>query len=314
MLAADGRHHTFAQFGSGSFTPGVRTHLSRFVLVDPLALAAEAAHLASAGVSDALGRLTVDRDALLVTPYHQAANRAREVARGRDRHGSCGMGIGETARYSLAWPGDAPRVADCAAPRTLARSLGLLRDRLCDELGPLGGPSVGEPVRRLPRLRGPGAAGRPRLPATAASRRAGRVRGGAGRAARRVARLPSVHHLVDYDLRQRRGAAGRGGRDRGPARRRPLLPDPARPRPVRDRGPHPGAPRAAQRDRDLAGRVPGRPSRRGGAALRRRRGRGRRRRCGHPPGRGRAAPARLCRAYRADGRLVSRIEPGPEPT
>jgi len=142
VLAADGRHHTFAQFGSGSFTPGVRTHLSRFVLVDPLALAAEAAHLASAGVPDALDRLTVDRDALLVTPYHQAANRAREVARGRGRHGSCGMGIGETARYSLAWPGDAPRVADCAAPRTLARSLGLLRDRLCDELGPVGGPSV----------------------------------------------------------------------------------------------------------------------------------------------------------------------------
>ncbi len=142
VLTADGRHHTFAQFGSGSFTSGVRTHLSRFVLVDPLALAAEADGLASAGVPDALDRLTVDRDALLVTPYHQAANRAREAARGRDRHGSCGMGIGETARYALAWPGDGPRVADCAAPRALARSLGRLRDRLCDELGPLGGPSV----------------------------------------------------------------------------------------------------------------------------------------------------------------------------
>ena len=130
VLTADGRHHTFAQFGSGSFTPGVRTHLSRFVLVDPLALAAEAAHLASAGVPDALDRLTVERDALLVTPYHQAANQTREAARGRDRHGSCGMGIGETVRYALAWPGDAPRVADCAAPRKLARTLGCLRDRL----------------------------------------------------------------------------------------------------------------------------------------------------------------------------------------
>ncbi len=140
VLTADGRHHTFAQFGSGCFTPGVRTHLSRFVLVDPLALAAEAGGLAAAGVPDALARLTVDRDALLVTPYHRAANQARETARGRDRHGSCGMGIGETARYALAWPGDAPRVADCAAPRTLARSLARLRDQLSDELGPLGGP------------------------------------------------------------------------------------------------------------------------------------------------------------------------------
>ena len=142
VVAADGRHHTFAQFGSGSFTPGVRTHLSRFVLVDPLALAAEATHLASVGVPDALDRLTVDRDALLATPYHRAANRARELARGRDRHGSCGMGIGETVRYALDHPADAPRVADCAAPRTLARLLRRLRDRLTEELGPLEGPDV----------------------------------------------------------------------------------------------------------------------------------------------------------------------------
>src|ERR1700683_294605 len=135
VVTADGRHHTFAQFGSGSSTPGVRTHLSRFMLVDPLALAAESAHLASVGVGDALGRLSIDRDALLTTPYHRAANRAREKARGQDRHGSCGMGIGETARYALENPGDAPRAADCSAPRTLARQLARLRDRLAAHLG-----------------------------------------------------------------------------------------------------------------------------------------------------------------------------------
>jgi adenylosuccinate synthase len=95
VVTGDGRHHTFAQFGSGSFTPGVRTHLSRFVLVDPLALAAEAAHLASVGVLDALEH-----------------------------------------------PGDALRVADCAAPRTLAGKLARLRDRLTEELGPLEGPDI----------------------------------------------------------------------------------------------------------------------------------------------------------------------------
>ena len=140
----------------------VRTHLSRFVLVDPLAMAAEAAHLASVGVPDALDRLTVDRDALLATPYHRAANRARELARGRDRRGSCGMGIGETVRYALEHPADAPRVADCAAPRTLAGSLGRLRDRLDRRFGPLGGPRGSRPVRRLPRLRRAGPAGRRR--------------------------------------------------------------------------------------------------------------------------------------------------------
>lgn len=144
VVTADGRHHTFAQFGSGTFTPGVRTHLSRFVLVDPLALAAEAAHLASVGVHDALARLTVDRDALLVTPYHKAANRARETARGTNRHGSCGMGIGETASYALAYPADAPRVSDCAAPRVLHRKLMVLRDCLTAELGRLDVPAAAD--------------------------------------------------------------------------------------------------------------------------------------------------------------------------
>ncbi|TDB72357.1 adenylosuccinate synthetase, partial [Actinomadura sp. KC216] len=104
VVLDDGRHHTFAQFGSGTFTPGVRTHLSRFMLVDPLALAAEADHLRALGVADALDRLTADRDALLTTPYHRAANRARETARGAARHGSCGMGIGETVAYAQAHP------------------------------------------------------------------------------------------------------------------------------------------------------------------------------------------------------------------
>jgi adenylosuccinate synthase len=144
VLTPDGRHHTFAQFGSGTFWPGVRTHLSRFMLVDPLALAAEATHLALLGVPDALGRLTVDREALLTTPYHRAANRARELARGRDRHGSCGMGIGETASYALACPADAPRAGDCAAPRVLAGKLARLGDRLSDELGPLDVPPTSD--------------------------------------------------------------------------------------------------------------------------------------------------------------------------
>jgi adenylosuccinate synthase len=140
VVTADGRHHTFAQFGSGTFTPGVVTHLSRFMMVDPLALAAEADHLAAVGVGDALDRLTVDRDALLTTPYHRAANRARSTA---VRHGSCGMGIGETAAYALACD-DAPRVGDCRSPVVLRRRLTLLRDHLFEELGPLDVPDVSD--------------------------------------------------------------------------------------------------------------------------------------------------------------------------
>jgi adenylosuccinate synthase len=144
VVAGDGRHHTFAQFGSGTFTPGVRTHLSRFMLVDPLALAAEAGHLASAGVPDALDRLTVEESALLTTPYHAAANQARELGRGTARHGSCGMGIGETARYALQYPGDAPQAHDCLAPRRLAAKLDGLRRRLEAEVGTLPAPPAAD--------------------------------------------------------------------------------------------------------------------------------------------------------------------------
>lgn len=142
VVLPDGRHHTFAQFGAGTFRPGVRTHLSRYVVVDPLALVAEADHLASLGVPDAFDRLTVDGEALLATPYHRAANRARELARGADRHGSCGLGVGEAVAYGLAHPDAAPRVADCLRPSVLRRRLIELADRLTAELGPLDAPPV----------------------------------------------------------------------------------------------------------------------------------------------------------------------------
>ncbi|WP_436774972.1 adenylosuccinate synthetase [Yinghuangia sp. YIM S09857] len=135
VVTDDGRHHTFAQFGSGSFTPGVETFLSRFMLLDPLALAAEADHLAAVGVPRPLERLTVDREALLITPFHAAANRARETARGAARHGSCGMGVGETAAFALAHPELAPRAGDTRDPGRLRRRLTAVRDALAADLG-----------------------------------------------------------------------------------------------------------------------------------------------------------------------------------
>lgn len=129
VVLPDGRHHTFAQFGSGTLR-GVPTHLSRFMVTDPLSLAREAAHLSELGVPDPFRLLTVDRDALLATPYHVAAGQARELARGDDRHGSCGMGVGETMAYALEHPELAPTVGDCEEPARLTRKLYALREAL----------------------------------------------------------------------------------------------------------------------------------------------------------------------------------------
>lgn len=141
VVTPDGRHHTFAQFGSGTLG-GARTHLSRFVLVDPLALAREADHLRELGIPDPYGGLTVDRDALLVTPYHRAANQERERRRGDRRHGSCGMGVGEAVAYSLDHPDLAPRAGDAASPIVLRRKLLALRDAVAAEFGELPVPPV----------------------------------------------------------------------------------------------------------------------------------------------------------------------------
>lgn len=122
-----GGAHVFSQFSSGFFN-GAMTHLSKFSLVDPLALVSEAEALDRVGVGQAFRRLTIDRHALLVTPFHSAANKAREKARGDKRHGSCGMGIGETTAFFLQHPEDAPRVGDAQDLKVLRRKLWGLHD------------------------------------------------------------------------------------------------------------------------------------------------------------------------------------------
>lgn len=132
-----GLRHTFRLFGSGTLS-GVPTVLSRNVLVDPVLLAAESEVLSDLGVERPLDMLAVDPDALVVTPVHVAVNRTREDLRGAGRHGSTGLGIGETVWYDMATrrgarqgetvenlpaPSDAGpaalRVRDCLDPKAL---------------------------------------------------------------------------------------------------------------------------------------------------------------------------------------------------
>lgn len=154
VVLADGRHHTFAHFGAGTFVPGTRTHLSRQVVIHPTALLVEAHHLATKSVTDALDRVTASEAALVTTPFQQAANRLRELARGDGRHGSCGVGVGETMADALAWGDDAPRARDLVAhPTSLARKLREVQRRKREELGEvlrsLAGEPAAEPERRV---------------------------------------------------------------------------------------------------------------------------------------------------------------------
>lgn len=132
VVLPDGRHHTFAQLGSASFVDGVRTFLSRHMVVHPTALHYEAGHLASLGVRSPLERVTISEGARVLTPFHQAACRVREIARGAARHGSCGVGVGEVMRDSLEFPDETVRMGHLRDRATLRRLLLRAQERLFD--------------------------------------------------------------------------------------------------------------------------------------------------------------------------------------
>ena len=128
VVTSSGLHHTFAQFGSASLIPGVRTFLSRYVVVHPTALLVEAHVLKQKGAADVLERLRISELALLITPYHQAANRIRELLRGNQRHGSCGVGVGETVADVVLY-GEVPIIAgDMRNKVVLKQKLAAIRD------------------------------------------------------------------------------------------------------------------------------------------------------------------------------------------
>lgn len=140
VVTPDGRAHVFAQFGAGTFA-GASTHLAAGFVLDPPALLHEARALAQLGRPDALGRLTIDPDALVIPPHARAANRLRERARGLAAHGSCGIGFGETVRLSLETAlgpsALAIRAGDFYRPAGLPRRLRQIREFLREELGEL---------------------------------------------------------------------------------------------------------------------------------------------------------------------------------
>jgi adenylosuccinate synthase len=128
VITPDGRHHTFAQFGSGTFIPGTRTHVSRFMMVHPLAMLAEERHLRAMGISDAFQRVSIDCEALITTPFQQSANRLKEIGRGTGHHGSCGMGVGETMSDWLTYGSQVIFAGDLTSPAIVVKKLRFLRD------------------------------------------------------------------------------------------------------------------------------------------------------------------------------------------
>lgn len=88
----DGRRHVFSHFASGCFA-GSATYLSRFFVCNPLLFLREKPKLNALGLAPVV---YADPDCLVTTPYDMMINQIVEEARKGKRHGSCGLGFGET--------------------------------------------------------------------------------------------------------------------------------------------------------------------------------------------------------------------------
>lgn len=100
VVTPEGIHHTFSQFGSATLAnPNVKTFLGPEMLVSIHKLEREAQQLEALGVINPLKLITAHVDSLLLTPYHAAVNRIREIVRGPGAHGTCGLGIGVAREY-----------------------------------------------------------------------------------------------------------------------------------------------------------------------------------------------------------------------
>ncbi|MCE3288690.1 MAG: adenylosuccinate synthase protein [Caulobacter sp.] len=118
----DGRRHVFHHLGAGALA-GAATHLSRFFVHHPMLLRDEQAALAELGANTTV---TADPRGPVTTPWDMLINQAVERSRGDGRHGSCGLGFGETLERSLN-PAFALTVGDLAAGDLSAR-LAAIRD------------------------------------------------------------------------------------------------------------------------------------------------------------------------------------------
>lgn len=93
VMTPDGKRHVFGHFGANSFLPNSKTALSKHFVVNPLLFAKEKNILNNMDVDP---EVFIHKDCAVTTPYEMILNQWQEDNRGNNRHGSCGVGFGET--------------------------------------------------------------------------------------------------------------------------------------------------------------------------------------------------------------------------
>jgi adenylosuccinate synthase len=96
VVQKDGRRHVFQHFGAGSFR-GVPTYLSQYFVVNPIMYFHERDMLEELGMSPTV---YAHPECVVTTFADMLINQELEIQRGKDRHGSVGLGINETIERS----------------------------------------------------------------------------------------------------------------------------------------------------------------------------------------------------------------------
>lgn len=89
VVTPEGDRHVFSTYGAGTFA-GLPTYLSRFFIINPIIMMKETRTLKRS--TD----LYIDSNCLITIPFDMLVNQIIEKCRGKDKHGSCGIGFGET--------------------------------------------------------------------------------------------------------------------------------------------------------------------------------------------------------------------------
>lgn len=92
VVTPEGHRHVFGHFGSGSFV-GCSTHLSKYFICNPMEFIKEREILLKYGLTP---EVTISPKSIITTPWDMLINQIKESNRGKEKHGSCGLGINET--------------------------------------------------------------------------------------------------------------------------------------------------------------------------------------------------------------------------
>lgn len=122
VTTPDGRRHVFHHVGSGSFA-GAATYLGRRFVSNPMLLGRELRDLA---LKDVRPCIHADPRGLATSPYDMMLNQFAETDRAGGRHGSCGIGFGETIERNLV-PGFAFDLDGLRDPEALRTRLDRIR-------------------------------------------------------------------------------------------------------------------------------------------------------------------------------------------